>query len=67
MTSDRIPLDPDLWVIAYQERGSGAFEWAKAATERAADEMTRRLIARGCVVHAARTQRDTAKALGIRG
>lgn len=62
-----MPIDPDLWVIAYQERGSGAFEWARAATERAADEMTRRLIARGCVVHAARTQRDLMRALGARG
>ena len=66
--SDRQPLDPDLWVIAYQERGSGKMRFIEGLpSERAADEKCRGLYARGCVVHAARTQRDFAKAMGARG
>ena len=55
-------------MIAYQEPGSGELMFTGGiASERAADEKCRGLYARGCVVHAARTQRDLAKALGIRG
>mgnify|MGYP000219833119 CR=1 FL=1 len=68
MMNDRRPLDPDLWVIAYQEPGSGVMRFAEGLpSERAADEKCRGLYSRGCVVHAARTQRDMAKAMGIRG
>ena len=66
-TSDRVPLDPDRWVIVYQGPGSGDLQSRTCPTERAADEMTRRLIAGGCVVHAARSQRDLMRAIGARG
>lgn len=67
MASDRVPLDPDRWVIVYQGRGSGDLSSCVVASERAADATTRQLIASECVVYAARTQRDLMKAIGARG
>lgn len=66
MPTDRVPLDPDRWVIVYQGRGSGDLSSCVVASERAADATTRQLIARGCVVHAARTQKDLMKAIGAK-
>ena len=64
----RLPIDPDLWVIAYQEPGSGVMRFAEGLpSERAADEKCRGLHSRGCVVHAVRTRGDMAKAMGITG
>lgn len=66
--NDRRPLDPDLWVIAYQEPGSGVMRFVEGLpSDRAAEAMVKVLQSRGCVVHAARTQRDMAKAMGARG
>lgn len=67
MTLDRRPLDPDLWVIAYQEPGSGELKMLDGLpNERMAEVFVGTLQRRGCVVHAARTQRDLMKALGAR-
>ena len=66
--TDRTPVDPASWVIVYQGPGSGALEMIGGlASERAAEAMVKVLQSRGCVVHAARTQRDMAKAMGARG
>ena len=62
----RIPVEPDRWVIVYQRPDSGDLELSVCLTERAADTTTRQLIARGCVVHAARTQRDLMRAIGAK-
>lgn len=66
--NDRRPLDPDLWVIAYQEPGSGVMRFVEGLpSDRAAEAMVKVLQSRGCVIHAARTQKDMAKAMGARG
>lgn len=67
MTS-RTPVEPDRWVIVYQEPGSGGLKMLDGlASDRAAELMVKALQGRGCVVHAARTQRDLMRALGARG
>lgn len=67
MPADRRPIDPDLWLIAYQEPGSAELRFLGGLpSDRAAELRVKDLMSRGCVVHAARTQQDMAKALGIK-